>query len=309
MYFESLEKDINSYNIETNTKFPFSYSDSNYNLKKLFSEIHYIRPASLIHPKEENDKSESSEEYSNILPIFPLLQNFTKISSEEESLYKENEELNLYTKISKESDSNKDHMLIEIPQEKSTESKTTNIRELIFKTVYPEKNNSLNKEKNDGKRKNKKDDILNKIGRHFFNQYLFNKNNFAIQNAGSNLYFNKFPQKFVLNAFKKKNRKIWNMKLIQIFETKNFYSSKDLVNLYYPNLKVINSLKSGKNKKIFEKSGIDNILNKKICDLYNEYLRTDEFKEDIVAIKINFGEKYAEKYKKFAEFFVGNFDD
>ena len=54
-------------------------------------------------------------------------------------------------------------MLIEIPQEKSTESKTINIRELIFKTVYPEKNNLLNKEKNDGKRKTKKDDILNKI--------------------------------------------------------------------------------------------------------------------------------------------------
>jgi hypothetical protein len=101
MYFESLEKDINSYNIEINTKFPFSYSDSNYNLKKLFSEIHYIRPASLIHPKEENNKSESSEEYSNILPIFPLFQNFAKISSEEESLDKENDELNLYTKYQK----------------------------------------------------------------------------------------------------------------------------------------------------------------------------------------------------------------
>ena len=80
------------------------------------------------------------------------------------------------------------------------------------------------------------------------------------------------------------------------------YTEEELISHYYPNLKAINSIKLEEN--ILNKTEINNILNMKICDLYNEYLETIEFKEDIEEISKIEGEKYGIKYKNYAEAFL-----
>ena len=123
-----------------------------------------------------------------------------------------------------------------------------------------------------------------------------------IQEKGNPHCFYKLPQNLVLNAVKMKNRKIWDMKLIQILESKDLYTEEELISHYYPNLKAINSIKLEENT--LNKTEINNILNMKICDLYNEYLETIEFKEDIKEISKIEGEEYGIKYKNYAEAFL-----
>ena len=78
-----------------------------------------------------------------------------------------------------------------------------------------------------------KDNILNKISRGFFNKYLIGKLNEILKLSGSILYFQKFPQIFVMNVIKKKNQGIWNMTPTQIFKNKEFYgtNTKKIMNL------------------------------------------------------------------------------
>ena len=114
----------------------------------------------------------------------------------------------------------------------------------------------------------KKDNILAKIIRHFFNNYLVNEITNIIKDLGSKLYFDKFPQNFILKAVK--------MKLIEIFLDEELYTKEDKIN-YARNKDVIEHLKSEKYKNILEDSKFNIILNETISDIYNEYLVSNEY--------------------------------
>ena len=230
------------------------------------------------------------------------LKSISDIFLSDNEIDKENDDFSVYFQNEKKSDTKKAHILFGTNKDKNTESKTIKIRKLLFEVVYPEIAGILTEDKPSGKRRDKKYNILNKLGRHFFNKYLIKKITSIIQEKGNPHCFYKLPQNLVLNAVKMKNRKIWDMKLIQILESKDFYTQEELISHYYPNLKAINSIKLEEN--ILNKTEINNILNMKICDLYNEYLETIEFKKDIEEISKIEGEKYGIKYKNYAEAFL-----
>ena len=143
-----------------------------------------------------------------------------------------------------------------------------------------------------------KDNILNKISRKFFNKFLIGRLNEILKINGSILYFQKFPQIFVMNAIKKKNQGIWNMTLTQIFKNKEFYGANTKTN-YEPNLKVIANEKIQNNKKIIS------VLNLKLCDLYDKYMTSSEYEGEIQRLKNkNYDKNYISKFMHFANSFI-----
>ena len=147
-----------------------------------------------------------------------------------------------------------------------------------------------------------KDNILNKISRGFFNKYLIGKLNEILKLSGCILYFQKFPQIFVMNVIKKKNQGIWNMTPTQIFKNKEFYGTNTKKNYelnYEINLKVI------ENEKIQNNEKIKSVLNLKLCDLYDKYLASSEYEGEIQRLKNkNYDNNYISKFMHFAYSFI-----
>ena len=80
---------------------------------------------------------------------------------------------------------------------------------------------------------------------------MIKKINNIVKDNGSRFYFVKFPQKFISNISKMKNKKLLNMTLIEIFETKEIYPSDELNN-YFQNLQVIKEKEISENLEINE---------------------------------------------------------
>ena len=205
------------------------------------------------------------------------------------------------------------------PNNNGDYSKTKDNKKNIFKVIYRKvEDNSFGQNKNTflsekrprnhnyGKRYKGKDEILIKIGRNFFNDYLYKIINNIIKDEGYHFYFIRFPREFILNAVKKANKKIWKMTLENIFTKKKLYSTKDLESHYNPNLNVILKLDVNKNNK--EKTGFNKILKMKLCDLYKDYLNSDSKKKQIDSIKKTFDDySYVERYINFSTTFLENF--
>lgn len=136
-----------------------------------------------------------------------------------------------------------------------------------------------NKEKKVEDRKYREYMVRRKIARDFFNNVLFSIINGRLKDAGSDISIGKFPKEFIIEVSKKCNKKILYMTLEQIFEDKELYitKKKSAHSNYTFNLNQIKNLKSAKYKEIMEKSELDKILKMKFCDLFNDYLSSDEF--------------------------------
>ena len=262
----------------------------------------YIPLPSIEENYEKGEEKEEEEEKS-IKEDFSCSLNFPLFSGNHENI------LSL-----EESEDN----INRINQNNNGDSKTKEVKKKIFKVMYrmvedasfeQNKNSFLSKKKarnhNYKNRYKCKDVILNKIGRHFFNDYLFNKINDMIKDEGYHFYFIRFPREFVLNAVKKTNKKIWKMTLKNIFAKKKLYSTNDIESHYNPNLNVI--LKLEENKNNMEKTGLKNILRMKLCDLYKDYLNSDYKKKQIDDIKKTFDDSYVERYINFSTTFLENF--
>ena len=196
----------------------------------------------------------------------------------------------------------------------------------IFLTVYPKKislftktkekiNISLQKMDKEliGKkrRRNKEDDIRRMIGRRFFNDILLNLINDLLKEAGSKIIFEKIQQDVVYDLVKKNNNKLLDMSLEQIFIKKELYRGK-ILEKYNHNLKLINLLKSEEYNDIRQSTQIDRILNMKYYDLFQEYISSNEFIEEINRLKDNktkFDDSYVEKYIYYSFNFIKNFID
>ena len=149
------------------------------------------------------------------------------------------------------------------------------------------------------RRRENKDNIRKKIKRGFLNNALINKINTIIKSNRGKLCFKRFQQHFVSDVAKKSNKVLLNMTLKEIFEKKEIYDTKEL-KFYYHNLKLIQS------EEILENEEFKNILNKKYCELYDEYLNSKEFMHDeINRLKNNkMEDSYIKRYIYLARNFI-----
>ena len=182
---------------------------------------------------------------------------------------------------------------------KNTESDSISDKEKEIKFI------GIKRSKVKRPRKENQDNIRRKIKRAFFNKALIKKLNNKLKSSGSIKYLEKFPQIFVCDVNKNKNKKIMDMTLKKIFETKELYANEDKEGLfkYEFNLKVIQSEEIEKNEE-FQK-----ILNKKFSELYTEYINSDEFNiDEINRLKEKkMGDEYINRYKYLAKNLVEYF--
>ena len=149
------------------------------------------------------------------------------------------------------------------------------------------------------RRRENKDNIRKKIKRGFLNNALINKINTIIKSNRGKLCFKRFQQHFVSDVAKKSNKVLLNMTLKEIFEKKEIYDTKEL-KFYYHNLKLIQS------EEILENEELKNILSKKYCELYDEYLNSKEFMHnEINRLKNNkMEDSYIKRYIYLARNFI-----
>ena len=154
------------------------------------------------------------------------------------------------------------------------------------------------------RRRDNQDNIRKKIKRGFINKSLIKKINELLKNSGSKLYFEKLPQNFVCDITKSSNNKILNMTLEEIFENKELYDQK-YFNNYNHNINVL------KSKDIQECQELKEIMNKKYCELFEEYINSKEFQIDEINRLKNkeMDDAYIEKYIYLAFHFIEFFND
>ena len=142
------------------------------------------------------------------------------------------------------------------------------------------------------------DNVRRIIKRRFFNTYLKDALNKKLKKLGYKELFRYFPQKLVGEITKKKNKELMNMTLFQILEKNDSYIKKDLINFEY-NLEIIKKIKTD------EKTEVYFILNKKFSEVFEEYINSDAFKEEIV--RLNSKHKNEEFYLQRCEYLAKNF--
>ena len=279
MKFLSNINPSSSFNVGTEEKFDLSTSSS-------FN----VETEEKFNLSTKDDSSDSSD--SSTLISYPYLDNDQLISTEEDKnvFYRD---LNYL------------------------EEKNENNKRKIFEVIYRENapilyenessSNDLNflkkkRFKQRRRRRENRDNFLKKIKIGFFNNYMFKKINEILKATNSKLYFQKFPISFVNDISKKINKAIINMTLLEIFEKKELCNGKHLDN-YYHNLKVVND------KEIQENEILKKILNKKYCELYEEYINSKEFKiDEINRLKDKkMDDDYIENYLYHAKYFIGFF--
>ena len=154
-------------------------------------------------------------------------------------------------------------------------------------------------------RKENQDNIRRKIKRGFFNNGLIKKLNDKLRSIGIIKYFEKFPHHFVNDVNRKKNKQILGMTLKEIFENKELYFFKDKIAFdnYLHNIKVV------QNEEIKENEELKTVFNKTICELYEEYINSDDFKiSEISRLKRNkMQDDYITKYINLAKYLVDYF--
>lgn len=196
-------------------------------------------------------------------------------------------------------------------------------RKKIYKVIYPdqvpiftniendniinveEPENILFKRKERQPRKYNKDNIRKKIKRVFFNYIIIQKLNLKLKSIGSILYFTRFPQSFVGDIFKQANKEYLNKKLREFFENKNLINPKNDIDLknFEHNLKVIRSAD------VTENEELQKILDMKYCELFQEYINSDEFKIKVInkLKKKEKSEDYIKKYEYLSRHFMDFF--
>ena len=154
-------------------------------------------------------------------------------------------------------------------------------------------------------RKDNRDNIRRKIKRAFFNNALINKLNNKLKSSGSAQYFEKFPQVFVCDGNRNKNKIIIDMTLLKKKKKKELYTNENEEGIfkYEHNLKVIQS------DEIRENEEFKKILNKKFSELFTEYINSNEFNiDEINRLKgKKIGDEYINRYKYFAKNLVEYF--
>ena len=151
--------------------------------------------------------------------------------------------------------------------------------------------------------KNDFDNIRKKIKTRFLKS-LKNQVNVKLRSAGSNKIFSYLPQKFVRSVSKKINKEVLDLTFKELY-SKNFSLNNDESYANDPNLNKYNYNKSmldylEKRKNICEKSDYINFKNMKYYQIFEEYLRSKEFENEISKLKDEENNEYIEYYIKLA---------
>ena len=149
------------------------------------------------------------------------------------------------------------------------------------------------------RRRDNQDNMRKKIKRGFLNNGLIKNLNILLKNNGIKIYLSKFQKHFVSDVGKKTNKVLINMTLEDIFKKKELYHETEL-KYYHHNLKLL------ERKEIQENEKFKNILNKKYCELFEEYINSKEFMNDeINRLKKNkMEESYIKRYIYLARTFI-----
>ena len=218
--------------------------------------------------------------------------------------------------------------LDETEEQKNLDQFNKKDKKKIFHVIYPEKNykilteneinpNSLDlfesfdfnkktRSKVKQRRFTNQDNMRRVIKRRFTNTYLKNKFNKKLKKAGYKKFIECFPQEFAGNVTREMNSSIINMTFGQILTDKSIYSGKKLYQ-YENNLEIVNLIKKDQN------SDLNEMLNKKFSELFEEYLNSDEFKIGEIQRLLNATKPksgiYIQKYKYLAKNLIKFFTD
>ena len=307
----------------------YTFSEYNYSIIEYNGE-HYIKDIYSFQMKEGEplkiDLLENENNYSNIFEnsedIFNFkdsnisaYQNFLQINDNFDS----EKELEIHSRENSDKkdinsfkeqidyDSSNDQCLFLLNLTNSSLKESRKNTKKIFDVIYPEKSNfDFNRSENTKRiifikrrRRDKKDNILQKIKRAFFNNYLYNRiNNLLKIGKKSHKFFYRFSKKFIIDMVKKNNKKLLDMTLRQIIENESKEGNKQ-------NLNVLSSLKEEKNDKLEE------LLNSKYRDIFEAYINSKEFDNEIIQLKAkDMTDSYIKNYiylsKNFIKFFEGD---
>ena len=190
--------------------------------------------------------------------------------------------------------------------DKNSADKTTNLKIIghskpkekitsLFDVIYiPRKMKHESEDEDKNKIENRfedKDNILVKLKTNFFNSHIYVLLKKNLKDCGSHIDVSKFPHNFVIDVHKnEKNKELWNMTLSQFLNENDKY--KDIEN----------NVLVKKNKNFKEK------LNKRLCELYKEYIASPEFQKNVLKkIELKYDTFYAERVKKFSDNFLNYF--
>ena len=153
------------------------------------------------------------------------------------------------------------------------------------------------------RRRENNDNIRKGIKRNFFNRYIYNILNTELKKGGSNNFFEKFSSVFASDIDRERNKALLNITLIQIMKNKDLYKNNSLEK-YYHNLEVLKSLKKGKFL------DLEKLLNTTYLDLFNEYINSENFENNLKKLKYKENDVYIERYiylsQTWIDFFLNN---
>ena len=290
-------------------EFKLSNTTTAYNLKLFLSQANKLSSTDAFSTQEEyKDDSNFENDFFDISNISNMEYINPTISLKEEEMNQE-EFFALYFNSSKDNSISPEfneekkaifqvNYRIRCDEEENDKPKDKALFQIDFwktflnKKVLPKIN----------RRRESKDNIRKKLKIVFFNNYLFKKINAILRSQQSKLYFEKFPITFVNDIRKNTNKDIIYMTLLEILSRKELYNEKDLDN-YYHNLKVVES------KEFKENENLKKILNKKYCELFEEFINSKEFNVDEInrLKKNNLDDVYIKRYIFQSKYFIKYF--
>ena len=290
-------------------EFKLSNTTTAYNLKLFLSQANKLSSTDAFSTQEEyEDDSNFENDFFDISNISNMEYINPTISLKEEEMNQE-EFFALYFNSSKDNSISPEfneekkaifqvNYRIRCDEEENDKPKDKALFQIDFgktflnKKVLPKIN----------RRRESKDNIRKKLKIVFFNNYLFKKINAILKSQQSKLYFEKFPITFVNDIRKNTNKDIIYMTLLEILSRKELYNEKDLDN-YYHNLKVVES------KEFKENENLKKILNKKYCELFEEFINSKEFNVDEInrLKKNNLDDVYIKRYIFQSKYFIKYF--
>ena len=223
--------------------------------------------------------------YSFALPSSTLNDNHMEFSKEIGKLYSES--------------------IIETAPIKHKDPLVENVTNTKESEISRKKEKTEENQKKKRERNKRKDNIYSKIKRRIFNSYLFDILEKLRRRFKLKLYFIKFPTSFVINVNKAINKKCLNLTIRDIITTKGFYKTKNELENYNFNLKVIIS------KEIEENEEFQKILNMTYQELIEEYMNSDEIKNGEINFlkERGFDDEYINLYKECAKGLISFFNE
>jgi len=175
------------------------------------------------------------------------------------------------------------------------------IRQLIKESLQNNKEYFFSKNSIERKGSKYRDDNMRKKIKTRFCKILKNTVNKLLSLVGSKRIFDNLPQEFIINISKELNKGWLDLTFKELY-SKNFCKGKindnpSLQN-YKDNQSVLKYLEE--EKEISKKSKYVVFKDMKYYQIFDEYLRSEEFEKDILQLKENYDNKYIKNYIRLA---------